>query len=70
MALHSPCKDCPDRRERCHSGCEKYKLYQQQTIDLNHKRAISSGINSDFMEHLFLSKRRMRENRGHLKKGN
>ena len=25
-----PCKDCADRRERCHSECIRYKLYSDE----------------------------------------
>lgn len=27
----SPCKDCPDRKSGCHTVCERYKLFKEQT---------------------------------------
>jgi hypothetical protein len=35
----SPCKDCPDRHEKCHSACEKYLEYRKQIDEINKKRA-------------------------------
>ena len=28
--LVAPCKDCPDRKVRCHSVCEKYKQFSEE----------------------------------------
>lgn len=25
--MNSPCKDCPDRRPKCHGQCEKYQAF-------------------------------------------
>ena len=30
----SPCKNCPDREQHCHSRCDKYKAYKEQ-LELN-----------------------------------
>ena len=30
----SPCKDCKERQQHCHSKCEKYKAYKEQ-LELN-----------------------------------
>ena len=27
----SPCKNCPDRNARCHTVCEKYMAFKEQT---------------------------------------
>jgi hypothetical protein len=27
----SPCKDCPDRKSGCHTVCERYKEFKEQT---------------------------------------
>lgn len=27
----SPCKDCPDRKPGCHTVCERYKEFKEQT---------------------------------------
>lgn len=38
----APCKDCVDRKLRCHSSCEKYKAFQernQKRLDEQHKRS-------------------------------
>lgn len=29
--IDSPCKDCPDRKSGCHTVCERYKLFKEQT---------------------------------------
>lgn len=29
--IDSPCKDCPDRKSGCHTVCEKYKEFKEQT---------------------------------------
>lgn len=29
--VDSPCKDCPDRKSGCHTVCERYKLFKEQT---------------------------------------
>lgn len=29
--VNSPCKDCPDRKSGCHTVCERYKLFKEQT---------------------------------------
>lgn len=33
--LTSPCKDCEERHELCHSTCEKYKQYSANRKALN-----------------------------------
>lgn len=34
----SPCKDCPFRRQGCHSECNRYKLYAVLTRYQNRKQ--------------------------------
>jgi hypothetical protein len=29
--IDSPCKDCPDRKSGCHTVCERYKEFKEQT---------------------------------------
>lgn len=29
--INSLCKDCPDRKPGCHTVCERYKLFKEQT---------------------------------------
>lgn len=33
--MNAPCKNCPDRKESCHSSCEKYIAY---TVELEKMR--------------------------------
>jgi len=38
----APCKDCVDRKLRCHSSCEKYQAFKernQKRLDEQHKQA-------------------------------
>jgi len=33
----SPCHNCADRKENCHSECEKYKTWSAEKIEHNRK---------------------------------
>lgn len=33
----TPCKDCPDRRPGCHSGCDRYRAWQKEWSRLKEK---------------------------------
>jgi hypothetical protein len=63
----APCKDCPDRVLSCHSVCEKYKLFQSINTELNESKYAANSTKVDFIDHMQLSKRRMRQNRGNFK---
>jgi hypothetical protein len=65
--LIAPCKDCPDRKVGCHSSCDKYKSFQAYNKELKESKYASNSTKIDYIEHLQLSKRRMRENRGNFK---
>lgn len=30
IRIEVPCKDCPDRAERCHSTCDKYQAFHAE----------------------------------------
>ncbi len=36
--IFSPCKDCKDRYELCHSMCEKYKDYREYRDYISNQR--------------------------------
>ena len=46
--MKSPCFHCPEKYERCHSTCEKYKAYQrtcaQQREDAARRRKVSDDM--------------------------
>jgi hypothetical protein len=65
--IASPCKDCPDRALNCHSSCGKYKGFQEKNNELLLRKSVENNTNLDLTEHRMLSKRRMRQNRGHFK---
>ena len=33
--IKAPCKDCPDRKQGCHSTCEKYIAFRKERDELN-----------------------------------
>ena len=33
--IKAPCKDCPDRKQGCHSACEKYIAFRKERDELN-----------------------------------
>lgn len=65
--LTAPCKDCPNRILGCHSSCEKYKNFQSSNNELNQSKCSANNTKYDYLEHMKLSKRRMRENQGNLR---
>lgn len=42
--MNAPCKDCPDRRELCHSLCEKYKEFVKEREEIREARRLDLDI--------------------------
>lgn len=64
---NAPCKDCSERHIGCHQVCSKYKEYSAKKQEIYKLRYKESVKLCDFAEHMYLSTRRMRNNRGFAK---
>lgn len=49
MRVKAPCKDCPDRKVKCHSSCEKYKEYREY-LDKIHQAMTAEDDVNDFLK--------------------
>ncbi len=58
--MTSPCKDCQNRAQCCHSGCSKYKLFQlfKQQIDrrIKEKRRLRGRLTTIAQERIKIKK--------------
>ena len=48
-----PCLDCPDRKPKCHSTCEKYITYQNDNREYQKLRAKERMINNVAKDKLY-----------------
>lgn len=46
MKVQVPCKDCPDRKLKCHGSCERYKEYREYLDNINKAMSADNGIES------------------------
>ena len=44
MGVKSPCKDCKDRHEKCHTTCELYLEYREKLMQEREKRFKEDGL--------------------------
>lgn len=62
MRPSSPCYECPDRVFKCHSGCEKYKSFQDANKSFSSRvhavRAAEGVINQAHVDNVRKTKRR------------
>ena len=48
MKPTAPCKDCEDRHSGCHSECEKYKAFKEESLQYNLELGKIYGANVYF----------------------
>lgn len=52
MKPQAPCKDCKDRHSGCHSECEKYKTYKDESLQFSREIGKIHGVNRYFENQL------------------
>ena len=40
--MTAPCKDCVDRRFKCHAECERYKEFRKRCDDMRERERLDS----------------------------
>ena len=40
--MTAPCKDCPDRRFKCHSECERYREFRKRCDDMRERERLDN----------------------------
>lgn len=56
--MNAPCKDCEDRKPRCHSDCEKYLKFKGQRKKVAQERIKETMINTHFVDQTLKEKKK------------
>ena len=70
--MNSPCKDCPSRRQGCHSECNRYLLFatfqRYQNSRIREMRSMGRRITTDAQERIKIRKIKNSIQRQHNRK--
>ncbi len=56
--MNAPCKDCEERKPRCHSECEKYLQFKGQRKKVAQERIKETMINTHFVDQTLKEKKK------------
>lgn len=62
--IKATCKDCPERREGCHTECEKYREFLKRLKEVQSRRKKETFYNSVTIEAIYRGKEKARKRRG------